>query len=91
MLTIMPSKESCIAKLYRETVYCPFIMDIRKSQYNYDESEPIPDNLQVVLWMDVAHVQLKLLTDEESLKKESELKITVNKHSAASDRCWTGC
>ena len=32
--------------------------------------------------MDSAHVQLKLLTNEESLKRESELKITVNKHSA---------
>ena len=32
--------------------------------------------------MDGAHAQLKLLTNEESLKRESELKITVNKHSA---------
>ena len=33
--------------------------------------------------MDGAYAQLKLLTNEESLKKESDLKITVNKHSAA--------
>ena len=69
--------------MYRDIVYYPFISKIRQSQYLHKNTDVIPDNLQVISWIDGAHVQLKLLTEEESLKKEKALKITICKHSAA--------
>lgn len=80
---ILGSKEARLAKLYRNLVYYPFISKVRQSQYQHKDGNDIPDNLQVISWMDGAHAQLKLLTDEESLKREKELKITICKHSAA--------
>ena len=71
------SKEAKIAKLYRDTVYHPFIHN------NWDPTTEIPDDLRAVSWMDRAQGQIKLITDEENLKKEDELKITCDKHSAA--------
>ena len=77
------SKDARLAQLYRELVYYPFIFKVRQSQYQHEDDDDIADNLQVVSWMDGAHAQLKLLTDEENLKKEHKLKITICKHSAA--------
>ena len=78
------SKESKIAKLYREEVFHPFIHNIRVTQYNMDpSSNEIPDDLRAVAWMDGAQGQIKLITDEENLQKENELKITCDKQSAA--------
>ena len=77
------SKDARLANLYRKTVYYPFISKIRQSQYGHVEGNDIPDSLQVVSWMDGAHAQLKLLTNEENLKIEKEKKITICKHSAA--------
>ena len=82
------SKEARVAKLYRETVYYPFIHNIRTKHYNMDENCPseeseVPTNLTAVCWMDGCYGQLKLTTREDVLEKESKLKITCNKHSAA--------
>ena len=78
------SKESRVAQLYRDTVYYPFIHSIRTNNYRMDENtEEIPTNLSAVCWMDGCYGQLNLLTREEVLKKEAELKIVCNKHSAA--------
>ena len=78
------SKESRVAKLYRSLVYHPFIHDVRVTQYGMDpNSDKIPDHLQAVGWSDGAQGQIKLITDEDNLKKEHELKITCNKQSAA--------
>ena len=83
----LPSKEARVAKLYRETVYYPFIHNIRTKHYRMDENCPseeteIPSNLTAVCWMDGCYGQLKLTTREDVLEKESKLKITCNKHSA---------
>ena len=43
----------------------------------------IPDNLTAVSWMDGCHGQLKLITTEDVMKTEKELKIVSCKHSAA--------
>ena len=82
--THMYSKESIIAKLYRKKVFCPFIHNVRVTQYNMDpDADVIPDHLQAAAWMDGASGQVKLITDEENLKKEIKLKITCGKQSAA--------
>lgn len=76
------SKESIIANLYRSTVYRPFISKIHKTIYQFDESsEEIPEYLRAVSWQDGANVHIKLITSEENLKLECELKITTCKHS----------
>ena len=43
----------------------------------------IPDNLTAVSWMDGCHGQLKLITTEDVLNVEKNLKIVSCKHSAA--------
>ena len=79
------SKESRVAKLYREKVYYPFIKKIRVNHYNMSEKDDtiIPDNLTAVSWMDGCHGQLKLITTEEVMIKEKDLKIVSCKHSPA--------
>lgn len=77
------SKEARIAKLYREKVYHPFIQEIRKTQYGYSGEGPIPEHLLAVSWMDGANGQLKLITSDENIQVEKNLKITCCKHSAA--------
>jgi hypothetical protein len=78
------SKESRVAKIYRTNVYHPFIQRIRKNHYDMEsDNNEIPDNLTAVSWMDGCHGQLKLITTEDILKKEKELKIVSCKHSAA--------
>ena len=42
------SKEARLAKLYRNTVYYPFISKLRQSQYGHMDDNDITDNLQVV-------------------------------------------
>lgn len=53
------------------------------SQYSWDGTGPIPDDLAAVLWQDGAHGQLQLTTSEDNTDEEKELKITSNKHLAA--------
>jgi hypothetical protein len=54
------SKESRVAKIYRELVYYPFIEDIRINDYDMDPKvKKIPSNLTAVSWMDGCHGQLK--------------------------------
>ena len=77
------SKESQVARLYRTLVYHPFIRTIRMTQYGWSGEGEVLDDLTTVGWMDGAHGQLKLITDEENLEKEKKLKITSGKHSAA--------
>ena len=78
------SKESRVAKIYRELVYYPFIQGIRVDDYDMDpDSTEIPTNLTAVSWMDGCHGQLKLTTTETVLKKEEKLNIITCKHSAA--------
>ena len=78
------SKESRVAQLYRDTVYYPFVHNIRTKHYRMDENtHDIPTNLSAVCWMDGCYGQLKLLTREKVLEKEAKLKINCNKHSAA--------
>ena len=77
------SKESRVAKIYREYVYYPFIERIRKNNYNMENTQNIPTNLTAVSWMDGCHGQLKLITTEDILNKEKDLKIVSCKHSAA--------
>ena len=77
------SKESRVAKLYREEVYYPFIKRIRMHHYDMPDTVHIPDNLTAVSWMDGCHGQLKLTTTENVLDTEKNLKIITNKHSAA--------
>ena len=67
----------------KETVYHPFISNICQTQYDYNSQGPIPDTLQAVSWMDGANGQLKLITSEENILLEKELKITCRKHLAA--------
>ena len=43
----------------------------------------IPDGLQAVSWSDGANAQIKHITNEDTLRKDEELKITNCKHSAA--------
>ena len=82
--TITLSKESRVAKIYRDNVYYPFIKKIRIDHYEMDETqEGVPENLTAVSWMDGCHGQLKLTTTEDVMKTEKELKIITNKHSAA--------
>ena len=66
------SKDSKIAKIYRDQVYYPFIEDIRN---NYDvmpqhANGEIPDAYTAVSWMDGCHGQLKLTTEENVLDSE---------------------
>ena len=64
------SKESRVARLYRELVYHEFIHDIRTTQYGWSGVGPVPDHLTAVAWMDGAHRQHKLITSEDnSIKK----------------------
>ena len=77
------SKEARVAKLFRTTVYHPFISDIRTNIYDHDPSQPIPENQRAVSWMDGANTQLKLITSEEMMELEEALKITSCKQSAA--------
>ena len=78
------SKESRVAKIYREQVYYPFIRDIRTNDYDMSTSTTtIPSNLTAVSWMDGCHGQLKLTTSESVLDTEKNLKIITCKHSAA--------
>ena len=78
------SKESRVAKIYREEVFYPFIHQIRTNDYQLSSvTEEIPDNLTAVSWMDGCHGQLKLTTTESVMKKEKKLKIVTCKHSAA--------
>ena len=74
------SKESRVAKIYRERVYHPFITKLRQIYYNYEENEdePVPDWLTAVSWMDGANAQLKLMTTETCLEKEQKMKIVTN-------------
>ena len=76
------SKESRVARLHHELVYYPFIEKICKSRYGMQGDE-VPDDLQAVSWSDGANAQIKHITNEETLKKDEELKITNCKHSAA--------
>ena len=76
------SKESRVARLHRELVYYPFIEKIRKSRYDM-QGDDVPDDLRVVSWSDGANAQIKHITNEETLKKDEDLKITNCKHSAA--------
>ena len=46
------SKESRIAHLYCELVYCPFIRDLQMSQYGWNGEGPVPDNIEAAGWMD---------------------------------------
>ena len=82
-----PSKEARVAKLYRETVYYPFIHSIRTKHYGMDDSKiddvEVPASLTAVCWMDGCYGQLNLTTREDVLETEAKLKITCNKHSAA--------
>ena len=78
------SKESRVAKIYRNKVYYPFIKRICTDHYEMSaDTTEIPDNLTAVSWMDGCHDQLKLTTTENILETEKELKIITNKHSAA--------
>lgn len=77
------SKESRVADCYRTLVYHPFIRDIRMTQYGCDGKGPVPMHLTAVSWMDGAFGKLKRITIEDNLKKEKELKITLDKHLAA--------
>ena len=78
------SKESCIAQLYREQEYYPFIKHIRVSKYGIDENcTDIPDFMTVVSLMDGANGQIKKITSLESLRKDKKLKIKTCKHFIA--------
>ena len=78
------SKESRVAKIYREQVYYPFLKEIRIFDYDMDpDTKEIPSNLTAVSWMDGCHGQLKLTTTEKVLKVEKNLKIITCKHSPA--------
>ena len=78
-----PSKETRVARIYREKVYYPFINQIRKARYQWDESTPVPPHLFAVSWQDGAYGQIRALVDEESLKRDDEERIMNCKHSAA--------
>ena len=78
------SKESRVAKIYRELVYYPFIRDIRVDEYDMDpKTKAIPSNLNAVSWMDGCHGQLKLIMTEKVLDTEKDLKIISCKCSVA--------
>jgi hypothetical protein len=77
------SKESRVAKLYRDLVYYPLIRHIRTAYYGHDEKNDVPDNLTAVGWMDGCHGQLRLTTRELVLEYEKLKKIITNKQSAA--------
>ena len=83
--THLPSKEARVAKIYQDKVFYPFIQYICKLKYGLqdDMEDEIPDNLTAVAWMDGANAQIKLITDEESLRHKEKLKTRRNKNSAA--------
>ena len=56
MVLLPASKEACIVKIYRETVYYPFIHKIHTKHYRMDGNCPseeceVPTNLTSVCWM----------------------------------------
>ena len=72
--TLFLSKESRVAKLYRENVYYPFLQKIRTEEYDMPTDLPeVPANLTAMSWMDGCHGQLKLTTTEDVLKTEEKL------------------
>lgn len=81
--TISYSKEVRVAKLYQTLVYYPFVTDICVFQYGHKPSDPIPEHLRAVSWMDEANAQMKLITSEENMQLEKGLKITCAKYDAA--------
>lgn len=82
-MLLTQTKESRVANIYRPLVYHPFIRAIHMSQYGWSEEGPVPDDLTAISWMDGTRGQLKLVTSEENLDKEKQLKIKFGKHSAA--------
>ena len=77
------SKEARVAHLYRKLVYYPLIKDIRVQHYDMDpDAHEVPENLTAVSWMDGCYGQLKVITNEDLLKIEKDLKIICNKHNA---------
>ena len=76
------SKEARVAKLYRDLIYYPLIKHIRTAYYGMDQEGAIPDNLTAISWMDSCYGQLKVITNEDLLKIEKDLKIICNKHNA---------
>ena len=76
-------KEARVAEIYRRKVYHPFIRRMRMKEYGWDGEGDVPAALRVVLWMDGANGQLKLITSKDMLELEEELKIVVCKHNAA--------
>ena len=90
--TLFLSKESRVAKLYRELVYYPFIKKIRTEEYDMpNDLQEIPSNLTAVSWMDGCHGQLKLTTMEDVLKVKDKLKIVTCKHGAARTAMEQAC
>ena len=78
------SKESKVAKIYREKVFYPFIEHIRRTKYGFDGNiEDVPDFLKCVSWMDGCNSQLRLITSEKHMREEKKRKIVCCKHSAA--------
>ena len=80
------SKDAKVAKIYRDKVYYPLIEDIRRNYYMMPEpidGEEIPPAYTAVSWMDGCHGQLSLITKEQVLDHEKNLKIISCKHSAA--------
>ena len=55
---------------------------MRTTHYGIDDSGKIPDNMIGICWMDRCHDQLHLITQEDILSFEAELKIIPNKQSA---------
>ena len=72
-----------VSKLYREVVYRPWIRNIRMKDYEWSGEGEIPYYLRAVSWYDGAGGQLRYLNSESTLIEEENLKITINKHSAA--------
>ena len=87
------SKDSKIAKIYREEVYYPFIQDIRKNYYDMPDlpDGEVPEAYTAVSWMDGCHGQLKLTTQENVLDDEKNKKIITCKHSAARTAVEQAC
>ena len=82
------SKEARVAQLYRNTIYYPFIHNIRTKHYKMPDTtmsggSEVPTNLTAACWMDSCYGQLNLTTREDVLEKEAKMKIVCNKHSAA--------
>ena len=76
------SKDACIAKLYREHIYYPFIERQRK-WLGHNESYNVLDFMRVVAWQEGCDGQLKLVTSEESLDEDERKSIVACKQSAA--------